>query len=53
MKATLDTRITQIREEYEQSETKLKHLVAEQLKEAAARLEKCGVTVVVLLGCRL
>jgi uncharacterized membrane protein len=40
MKAALNARIAQIRNDYEQTDTKLKHLVAEQLKAAAARLEK-------------
>ena len=40
MKATLEARVTQIRKDYEQREARLKHLVAEQLKQAAARLEK-------------
>jgi uncharacterized membrane protein len=40
MKATLEARVAQIRENYEQTQGKLKHLVAEQLKQAAARLEK-------------
>jgi hypothetical protein len=40
MKATLDARAAQIRNDYGQTEAKLKHLVAEQLKEAAARLER-------------
>ena len=40
VKATLDARAKRIREEYEESQAKLKHLLAGQLKEAAARLEK-------------
>ncbi len=40
MKATLEARIAQILKDYEQTEVKLKHLVAEQLKQAATRLEK-------------
>jgi uncharacterized membrane protein len=40
LKATLDARATQIRKDYEQTEASLKHLVAEQLKGAAARIEK-------------
>ena len=40
MKATLEARAGQIRNDYEQTEARLKHLVAEQLKAAAARLEK-------------
>jgi uncharacterized membrane protein len=40
MKATLDARVAQIRNDFEKTEAKLKHLVAEHLKEAAARLEK-------------
>ena len=40
MKAALNARVAQIRNDYEQTDTKLKHLVAEQLKAAAARLEK-------------
>lgn len=39
MKVTLDARATQIRKDYEQTESKLKHLVADQLKQAAARIE--------------
>jgi uncharacterized membrane protein len=40
IKATFDARVKGIREEYQRSEAKLKHLLAGQLKEAAARLEK-------------
>jgi len=40
MKATFDARLKRIRDDYEQSEAKLRHLLARQLKEAAARLEK-------------
>jgi uncharacterized membrane protein len=40
MKAALNARVAQIRNDYEQTDTKLKHLVAEQLKAAAARFEK-------------
>ena len=40
IKGTLEARVTQIRKDYEQTEASLKHLVAEQLKQAAARLEK-------------
>ena len=40
MKATLDARVAQIRNDYEQTEARLKHLVAEQLKQAAARLRE-------------
>ena len=40
MKGTLDARAAQIRNDYEQTEVKLKRLVAEQLKGAAARLQK-------------
>jgi uncharacterized membrane protein len=39
IKATFDARVKQIREEYQRSEANLKHLLAGQLKEAAARLE--------------
>jgi uncharacterized membrane protein len=40
IKATFDARVKRIRDEYHQSEAKMKHLLAEQLKEAAAKLEK-------------
>jgi uncharacterized membrane protein len=40
IKATFDARVKQIRQDYAQSEAKVKHLLAEQLKEAAANLEK-------------
>ena len=40
MKATLQARVDQIRKEDEEAETNLRHLVAQQLKETAARLEK-------------
>ncbi|HXJ43629.1 MAG TPA: DUF1269 domain-containing protein [Bryobacteraceae bacterium] len=40
IKATLDARAKHIREEYEQSVAKEKHLLAGQLKAAAAKLEK-------------
>jgi len=40
IKTTLDARVKRIRGEYEQSATKVKHLLAGQLKEAAAQLEK-------------
>jgi uncharacterized membrane protein len=40
VKATLDARAKRIREEYKQSEAKTKHLLAGQLRKAAARLEK-------------
>jgi len=40
MKATMEARVAQIRKGYEQKEAGLKHLVAEQLKQAATRLEK-------------
>jgi uncharacterized membrane protein len=40
LKATLDRRAKRIREEYKQSEAKTKHLLAGQLRKAAARLEK-------------
>jgi len=40
IKATFDARVKRIRDDYEQSQKKLKHLLAGQLKEAAARLEK-------------
>ena len=41
-KAAMDERVTEIREGYNQSVAKLKSLAAEQLKKAAARLEKAG-----------
>lgn len=40
IKATLDARVKQIHDDYEQSEAKLKHLLAGKLREAAARVEK-------------
>ncbi len=40
IKATLEARAKHIREEYEQSVAKQKHLLAEQLKAAAAKLER-------------
>jgi hypothetical protein len=40
MKGAVEARVTQICKEYEQTESTLKHLVAEQLKQAASRLEK-------------
>jgi len=40
IKATLDARVKRIREEHAESQAKLKHLLAGQLKEAAAKLEK-------------
>ena len=40
IKATLDARVRRIREDYEASQAKVKHLLAEQLKAAAATLEK-------------
>jgi len=40
IKATLDARAKQIHEEYEQSVAKQKHMLAGQLKAAAAKLEK-------------
>jgi uncharacterized membrane protein len=40
VKATLQSRAKQIREGYERWETELRHLMAAQLKAAAARLEK-------------
>lgn len=40
MTATVGARVTQIRRDYGQTEARLKHLVAIQLKEAAARLEQ-------------
>jgi len=39
VKATLEARVAQIRQDFEQSEAKLKHLLAGQLRAAAARLE--------------
>ena len=41
-KAAMDARVTQIREQYNQSVAKVKSLAAEQLKKAAAKLEKAG-----------
>jgi predicted metalloendopeptidase len=41
-KAAMDARVTQIREQYNQSVAKLRSLAAEQLKKAAAKLEKAG-----------
>jgi uncharacterized membrane protein len=41
-KAAINARVTQIREQYDQSAAKLKSLAAEQLKKAAAKLEKAG-----------
>jgi len=40
MKAAFDARIRQIRDSYEHSEAKVKHMLAEQLTSAAARLER-------------
>ena len=40
IKATFDARVKRIRGDYEQSAAKVKHLLAGQLKEAAAQLEK-------------
>ena len=40
VKATLDARVNQLRGRCEQAEKNLKHLVAGQMREAAARLEK-------------
>ena len=40
IKATLEARAKRIREEYEQSVARQRHLLAEQLKAAAAKLEK-------------
>jgi len=40
IKATLDARITRIQRDYEASQAKVEHLLAQQLKAAAARLER-------------
>ena len=40
IKTTLDARVKRIREAHKQSEAKMKHLLAGQLRKAAARLEK-------------
>jgi uncharacterized membrane protein len=40
IKATLDARVTRIQQDYEASQARVKHLFAEQLKAAAARLSK-------------
>ena len=40
IKATFDARVKRIRDDYEESQKKLKHMLAGHLKEAAARLEK-------------
>jgi uncharacterized membrane protein len=40
IKATLDARVTRIQQDYEASQAKVKHLLAEQLKAAAVRLER-------------
>jgi uncharacterized membrane protein len=40
IKATLDARVTRIQQDYEASQVKIKHLLAEQLKAAAGRLER-------------
>jgi chromosome segregation ATPase len=40
IKATLEARVTRIQKDFEASQAKVKHLVADQLKAAAARLEK-------------
>lgn len=41
-KAAMDARVTEIREQYNQSVAKLKSLTAEQLRKAAAKLEKAS-----------
>jgi uncharacterized protein YicC (UPF0701 family) len=41
-KATIDARITDIREGYKESEAKLRTMTAEKLRKAADRLEKAG-----------
>jgi uncharacterized membrane protein len=40
IKANFDARVKRIRDDYHESETKMKHLLAGQLREAAAKLEK-------------
>ena len=40
IKATFDARVKRIRDDHEESQKKLKHLLAGQLTAAAARLEK-------------
>ena len=40
IKATFEARVKWIRDDYDQSQAKLKHMLAGHLKEAAARLEK-------------
>jgi hypothetical protein len=40
IKATLDARVTRIQQDYEACQAKVKHLLAEQLKATAARLER-------------
>jgi len=42
IRATLETRVKQIRDQYGESKTNLKHLLARQPREAAAGLEKEG-----------
>lgn len=41
-KAAINARITEIRQQYEQSATKLRNVTAEHLRKAAAKLEKAG-----------
>ena len=40
IKTTLDARVTRIQQDYELSQAKVKHLLAEHLKATAARLER-------------
>ena len=40
IKTTLDARVTRIQQDYEAYQAKVKHLLAEQLKATAARLER-------------
>jgi len=40
IKATFDARVKRIRQEHEQSQAKLKHMIAGQLTAAAAKLER-------------
>lgn len=40
IKSTLDARVTRIQHDYEASQAKVKHLLAEQLKATAARIER-------------
>lgn len=40
IKTTLDARVTRIQQDHEASQAKVKHLLAEQLKATAARIER-------------